>query len=121
MNNDASAAFRYLNKIDITAITEDHNRICLIATTGLAYYRSGFPDIGRNFYLQAFEQARQKKFTYYYSSALLNLTREEIIVDSPEAKNLYEQAMKIDDNGNLEIRCLKNQVEKLMLRHTTHS
>lgn len=116
MNNNASLAFNYLNKIDITSVKEEHTRICLLATTGLAYFRSGLPDLGREFYLKAIQEAKNKNQNYYSTMALLNITREEILLKSNMAKKFYDQAMKIETGDSVDLRFLKDRIKDLMLK-----
>lgn len=64
INNDTTNAFGYLNKVQLNEVKEDHIRICLLATVGLAYYRCGTPDVGRTFYLRAIKEAKEKRYKY---------------------------------------------------------
>ncbi len=51
--------------------------------------------------------------------ALLNLAREEITINPDASKTLYEKISKIDDKGNEDLKFLKNQITKQLLRYTT--
>lgn len=111
MNNDAQIAFEYLAKVNISSVKEDHIRICLLATSGLAHYRSGNPLIGREFYLKAIKEANEKKNDYYSKLALMNLAREEMRISSPVAKSLYDQVINVDIANNRDLEFLKNKIK----------
>lgn len=113
MNNQPKLSFEQLNKIDINSVKEDHTRICLLATTGLAYFRSGFPEYGRDLYLRAINEAKQKEQRYYATMALLNVVREEMLLKTEFAKDLYEQAINVDVGGNIEFEILKDRIKSL--------
>lgn len=114
MNNQPVLAFEHLNKIEFSNVNEINTRICILATTGLAYYRIGLLDTGREFYLKAIQEAKNNNQKYYAAAALLNITREEIILKSEMAKNLYDQAMKIETGDNMDLSFLKEKVKNLM-------
>ncbi len=116
MNNETTQAFEYLNKINISTVNDDPTRICLLATSGLAYYRSGFPELGKRLYIQAMEYANKKKLPYYYYMALLNLAREEISIKSDISQNLYEQVLKINEESDEDLKFLKYQVKNRILQ-----
>lgn len=109
-SNNAKGAFEYLNKISIPNVQDAINRICLLATTGLAYYRSELPTTGREFYIQAMNEAKEKKQPNLYHQALLYFTREEILIKSTEYEGLLDQVKKIPDNSIEEIRIMKKRV-----------
>jgi tetratricopeptide (TPR) repeat protein len=118
MNNKPIEVFEYLNKVDAVSEINEQTRICLLATKGLACFRSGNIEQGRNFYLQAMEYAQKKKYSYYYYMALLNLAREEAFVNPDLAKTFYERISKIDDKDDEKLKFLKNQITEQLLRYT---
>lgn len=81
-----------LNRVDPRA-ADDLSTITLIATGGLLAYRKGFPEIGRNLYLDAIDLAKRKSNSHYSAMAALHLAIEEIRADT-ESKAL---SLKIAD------------------------
>ncbi|CAN5586140.1 hypothetical protein BH10BAC2_BH10BAC2_20260 [soil metagenome] len=114
MSGDPENAFEYLNKINLHDVMEDKHRICLLATKGLAYYKSNLREEGRNFYFQAMKEAKQKGFKYYYNSALMNFALQELQFSSPESALLIDEIEKIPDDGNIDIITLKSRIREYL-------
>lgn len=112
LNNDPTNAFHYLDKIDINSVKEDHNKICLMATKGLAYYKMKLPEKGRELYLLALLEAKQKNFKHYYDMALMHFTREEILLGE-EGDELFEQVKNISDEKDPAVSIMKKRVINL--------
>ncbi len=114
VGNEPSKAFEYLNKVSVDDVSEDHSRICLSATTGLTFFRTGFSEMGRNLYLEAMKEAKNKRLTFYYYLALMNFTREEIRIESGESNKLFEMVSNIPENISREMSILKKRVIEQM-------
>lgn len=70
-----------LSTIDETALG-DLPIVTLLATRGLICFRKGLVDQGRQFYLQALEEARRRGMTKHYALAAAYLAREEMIANT---------------------------------------
>ena len=100
-----------MNKIKNEDDYDDVTQICLSATRGLSYFRSGFADIGRQLYIDAIEQTKQIKNKELNWIAILNYTREEIRLKSEYVESLMDVVSKIpNDLKDFEISVLKNDV-----------
>jgi tetratricopeptide (TPR) repeat protein len=66
---------------------EPKSKICLTATEGLAYFRKGEIERGRNLYKEAIDSAGTLGDDSFLAHALLNYVREEILIarEIPEA------------------------------------
>lgn len=109
LNNDPINAFHYLDKIDFNLVKEDHTKICLMATRGLAYYRMKLPEKGREDYLSALLEAKRKNYKHYYDMALMHFTREEILLGQ-EGDELFEQVKNISDKDDGAVSIMKKRV-----------
>ena len=70
------------------------NRVCLTATQGMLYFRSGEPNRGRAEYQQAIESAAKNSVDpRIFMLAHLNLAREEAIVGSDQALDVLKKAL----------------------------
>jgi hypothetical protein len=104
-------AMKYLDKIPHTENLTAINEICLKATKGLAFFRSGMPDVGKNFYLQALQMAKDKKLNNLYNVALLNYAREEIRNKSENVNSLLDIVNKIPISVNdIDLKFLKADI-----------
>jgi hypothetical protein len=77
--NQVEEAEKYLRKVNLSTELTEKNKVCLTATKGLILYRKGFQDAGRQLYLDAITTAKEKKFEYLHSLAIVNFVREEIL------------------------------------------
>lgn len=107
-------AFEQLNKIRNEVDYDDVTQICLTATKGLSYFRSGFVDIGRQLYLEAIEQTKQIKNKELNWIAILNYAREEIRLNSEYVDTVMNAVSKIPNvTKDYEISVLKEDVVEL--------
>jgi tetratricopeptide (TPR) repeat protein len=114
IEDQTNEAFEELNKVKNEYITDDATQICLTATKGLAYFRSGFIDLGRDLYLEAIELTKKIGDPDLNRVAILNYAREEIRIKSPQAESIMEVVALIpDDAKEIEIRILKQDVVAL--------
>lgn len=117
MTDNFKSAFDELNKININNVKDIETKICLLATTGLAYYRAKDPDEGRMFYLSAIEEAKENGFKNYWNLAWLHFIQEEVLCDpnSELFNNVKDQLLKIqEDLDHPEIKIMKDRVLKLI-------
>ncbi|MEX2411342.1 MAG: hypothetical protein WD607_08240 [Candidatus Paceibacterota bacterium] len=111
LDNKPKEALKYLDKIRDESKIEIVTKICLKATKGLAYFRSGFVDPGRQLYIEAIEQSKKINNQYLNWIAILNYAREEILHKSEIVPQLMDLVAKIPENtGVPEIESVRNDV-----------
>lgn len=114
LDDKPKEAFEHLSKIRNEEDYDDITQICLSATRGLAYFRSGFADIGRQLYIDAIEQTKQINNKELNWIAILNYAREEIRLKSEYVEHLMDAVSKIpNDTKDFEISVLKEDVIEL--------
>ena len=114
LDDKPKQAFEQLEKIKKTTIINDSTKICLTATKGLSYFRSGFVDIGRKLYIEAIEKTKQINNKELNWIAILNYAREEIKINSEYVDYIINKVQKIPDSGiDFEILVLKKDVIEL--------
>lgn len=119
LDNKAEEAFDQLNKIRNAADYDDVTNICLTATKGLAFFRSGFAEPGRQLYLEAIEETSRIKNRELNWIAILNYAREEILIDSEHVSSVMNFVSKIPDGTkDIEINVLKKDVLELFEKRT---
>ncbi len=93
-------AFQALEKANLSNAT-DGERICLAATLGMAYYRTGNDSEGKSLYEAAIELAKQKANNYLETLARLYHARERVLRGHKDAvadfKKSYDAAMKLQE------------------------
>lgn len=111
LDDKPQEAFEQLGKIRNEDEYDEITQICLTATKGLSYFRSGFSDVGRKLYLEAIEKTRQIQNQELNWLAILNYAREEIRLGSEYAIPLMDTVTKIPSGTkDLEISILKQDV-----------
>jgi hypothetical protein len=111
LNNNPKEAFVQLDKIRNEAEYDEVTKICLTATKGLVFFRSGFADTGRQMYLDAIEQTKSIQNQELNWIAILNYAREEIRLGSEYIEPIMNAVSQIPDKSNeIVIRTLKNDV-----------
>lgn len=113
VTNNVNVAFDYLHKIRISEVAEENTQICLLATKGLSYYRDNKIELGRNYYIQAINRAKEIKNQYYYNLALMHFAREEILINSENSLDIYNRIMKINTT-NKELLTMKDRISKII-------
>lgn len=83
-----------LKRIDARA-ADDPATITLLATKGLLLFRKGFPQAGRELYLDAIELAERKLNRPYATMAALYLAIEEIRADSQTKSQSFHDAVQL--------------------------
>lgn len=98
LEGNVDDALRVLDGISPTSVEAVTTRVCLIATTGLAYYRKGEIQRGRQMYREAMETARGECDPGFHQLAVLNYTREETLANQLIADVLIDEVrrMKVD-------------------------
>jgi len=77
LDNNLKEAELFLQKFNsIINNTYTENKICMIATRGLYFYRKGYFDLGDKFYSEAIELAAEKKNQKLANQAFVNYVRE---------------------------------------------
>lgn len=96
LQNKTKEAEELFQKVDKTEFTSKsiHN-ICLLATQGLLNYRKGNPDIARALYLESMELAKSTGHQSYNQKALVNMTREEIILGQQDMTDVIPKLLEI--------------------------
>lgn len=114
LDNKPIEALEQLKKIRNENDYDEVTQICLTATRGLSYFRSGLPEVGRNYYLTAIEKTNQIKNQQLNWLAILNYVREEILIGSEYLSSLMGTVAKIpNETKDLEINILKQDVVNL--------
>jgi tetratricopeptide (TPR) repeat protein len=107
---EAEAMFRLVNKEDLNLSSS--TGVCLIATQGLLNYRKGIPKTGRKLYLEAMNAAKVIGNNSLTSVALVNMTREEIILGEENLSDvipiLTNVSKKTSDND------LKDEIKSVI-------
>lgn len=99
--SEAEEFFQQVRREDL--LDNSHSAICLAATRGLLYFRKGYYDLGRNFYGEAINMAKEENHVYYSSVAFINYIREEIRIgeDVTLAVPQLERIIKTSDNDDV--------------------
>lgn len=123
LENKLEEARMFMSKLDDNPDgAGDITKICLTATRGLLCFRSGVPDMGRTYYLEAIEKSKQIKSQYFNWLAILNYAREEIMVRSEDIETIMETVARIPDSTSAaDVNKLKKEVVELHLKSKTVS
>ena len=79
LDDRPEAALRVLDQQRLAAVQDSRARVCLTATRGLAYFRLGRIEEGRECYRAAIEGARSVRDVNFWQMAILNYAREEVM------------------------------------------
>jgi tetratricopeptide (TPR) repeat protein len=107
LQNKMVEAEKYLNDVkkeDMYA--RNITGICLTATRGLYSFRKGYPEIGRQLYIEAIKVADEEGQTYLHSLALVNFIREELLIGEQDVSDIIpniEQIAKFYDEEPIAI------------------
>lgn len=104
----------YMKQLPTNNEIDESTDICLTATSGLYYFRTGHPDKGRILYRKAIEDAKKFDSRYFNWLAILNYAREEILAKSEYIDEVMDIVVRIPENveGN-DVDKLKGEVIKL--------
>ena len=113
LDNKPDVALEELSKLKETNY-EKTTQACLIATKGLAQFRKGQHELGRENYLRAMEITKDINNKELNWIAILNYAREEIMAKSVYADDVMNAVSKIPKiESNVEITTLKKEVIEL--------
>lgn len=101
--DEAELLFQRVEKSDLTS--KGIHNICLLATYGLLNYRKGNPEHARALYLEAMELAKTTGHKSYITKALVNMTREEILLGQQDMSDVIpklKDILKKTDDRDLE-------------------
>lgn len=122
LDNKPQEALEQLMKVRNLSEYDEVTQICLTATKGLSYFRSGLSDVGRKLYLTAIERTKQIKNQQLNRLAILNYVREEIIMGSKYVIPLMDTVAKIpSESKDFEINVLKQDVLDLFEKYKSES
>jgi len=111
LDNRPDEAFKQLEKLKNASEIDEVTKMCLQATRGLSYFRAGFPDRGRQLYLEAIAKTKQTRKQGLNLIAVLNYAREEIRLRSEFVEHIMNIVSKIpSDSKDLEVRVLRQDV-----------
>ena len=83
LDGQPGEALKVIDELELSDVEEARARACLTATRGLAYFRSGRIDEGRERYEAAIEVAKSVDDLDFRQMAVLNYVREELIAKQP--------------------------------------
>lgn len=110
LDNNIEEAKKNISKIKVSLLNND-SKICFKATKGLIAFRSNEISIGRDLYHEAIIDARNDNNKVLNFTAILNLTREEILFGSmEEATYLINLVNELPAQSDIAIRILKKDV-----------
>lgn len=111
LENKTNEALELIKSIGSDDSIEQTTKICLTATRGLIYFRSGFHEQGRGLYIKAIQDAKALNNEYYAWVASLNFVREEILINSEVVEPLMQSIAVIPENDDeLYVKKLKKEV-----------
>jgi len=114
LQNKTDNALKVISKVNINDEIEGSTKICLEATRGLIFFRSGFADLGRQCYLKAIEEtmkiSNEPELNWL---AILNYAREELLLKSEYSDKVLELVERIPETENDEIVELRKEVVEL--------
>ncbi|MCG3167811.1 MAG: hypothetical protein POELPBGB_03606 [Bacteroidia bacterium] len=114
LENKTDEAMDFMEKVPPLNQMQKSTQICITATRGLLYFRTGNHPIGRQLYLEAIEDAKDANNQYLNWLAILNYAREELLIKSDKVQEIMETvALMQDDTENLDIRKLKKEVTEM--------
>lgn len=118
LENKSKEALEQLVKVKHATEINQVTQICLMATKGLAFFRSGLSESGRHLYLEAIEQTKKINNQNLNWIALLNYAREELLQGSEYVEPIMEAVLKIPENPrDIEIKTLRIDVMDLFEKH----
>lgn len=97
--NRTEEASKYIKIAENDPDLSETDSICVKATKGLIHFRVKEIEKGRELYLEAMNEAKKTSHDYFFTIALLNLTREEILIKSKDIERVVEQMKKITANS----------------------
>lgn len=114
LNNEPDKALKVLDEVT-RPVPEIETHICLQATRGLAYFRSGRLDEGRLLYTAAMAAAQETPNVLLWQLSLLNYVREELLAQQPLPISLAKKVreMKVHSRA-FTVQILRTKVVALL-------
>lgn len=110
LENKPDVALAELSKLKDSNY-ETTTQACLMATKGLAQFRKGQLELGRENYLRAIKITKELNNKELNWIAILNYAREEIKIESIYTNDAMNAVSKIPNiDSNIEITTLKNEI-----------
>lgn len=110
LDNNLDKAKDYFSKIKLSLLNDD-SKICFKATKGLIAFRSNEINTGRALYHEAIIDAKNESNKVLTLTAILNLTREEILFGSmEEATHFINLVNELPVQSEVAIKVLKEDV-----------
>jgi tetratricopeptide (TPR) repeat protein len=110
-------AVEVLRNADDTKVPGTSAAITLTATHGLVFFRSGFPDRGRELYQLAIEKATKLGDQKYSLLADLYLAREELLAGTPVSRTAAKRALfGASKSIEKDVVVVATQVQRLLER-----
>lgn len=96
LQNKTDEAKKYLEMVRKEDMhTNNDTAICLTATRGLLVFRQGFHDMGRQLYFESMRMSQANGNKFLHALALINYTREEILLGSEDVSGIIPSLEKI--------------------------
>jgi len=120
LDNKVGEAEKYFKRIKINQLDDsDINKVCIIATNGLLHFRKGQYEIGRQYYLESMQLAKDFNNSYLTSLAFVNYSREEILCNEENVSELVTKLLEIKKNSTHEdISTLVDEIIDLKNKET---
>ena len=120
LENKLVEAEKHFNKIRINQLEDsDINKVCITATKGLLHFRKGQSEIGRKYYMDAMQLAKELNNSNLSSLAFVNYSREEILRNEEDTSQLIPKLLEIKKNTiNIDISTLVDEVIDLKNKKT---
>ena len=97
---EAESFFKRVRKEDFNS---DSSSVYLTATKGLLNFRQGKFELGRQYYLDAINIAKEDKNIYYSSVAYINYLREEIRIGEDVSAGIAQLEKVIKTSENIDV------------------
>lgn len=120
LDNKIDEAEKHFERIRISQLDDsDINKVCITATKGLLHFRKGQSELGRKYYLEAMQLAKDLNNPYLSSLAFVNYSREEVLRNEEDLSPLVPKLMEIKKNTtNEDISILVDEVIELKNKKT---
>ena len=115
LDGQPGEALKVLDEVELSGVEKAQTRVCLTATRGLAYFRSGRINEGRESYATAIEAAKSVDDLDFRQMAVLNYAREEFIARQPVPASFTDEirGLKITPRA-VTTQILKDKVVTLL-------
>lgn len=116
LKNNLIEAEKFLNVYPSIEKVDVQNRICFTATKGLYFFRKGFHDLGRQYYLEAMEIASNSENQKLANQAFVNYVREEVLALGNLDKELINKVNELRNTSkDLKIKKIINEIDELIM------